>query len=64
MEQNKDVDKEEKLGDSHIKMFNEIKEESAYPYDFYRTYDCFGHRIYPKGISILNNTFYETLFDN
>lgn len=37
--------KDEILGDTHIKLFHEVKNETAYPYDFYYLYNDFGHRL-------------------
>lgn len=38
-------DKDETLGDTHIKLFKKIKEETAYPYEFFEIYNDFGHRL-------------------
>lgn len=37
--------KDEVLGDTHIKLFDEVKNETAYPYNFYHLYNDFGHRL-------------------
>lgn len=38
-------DKDEILGDTHVKMFKEIKNETAYPYRFFEIHNDFGHRL-------------------
>lgn len=54
--------KDEILGDSHIKFFMEVKEETKYKYMIANIIDDFMHRVYPKGMSWLRDCIDDIMY--
>ncbi len=54
--------KDEVLGDTHIKLFEEVKNETGYEYSFYYLYNCFGHRLTYDSMIYLYDTIDNSTF--
>ena len=46
---------DEVLKDTHIKLFNEVNNETQYKYKFYQLYDDFGHRLTHNAMKYLTD---------